>query len=133
MRERTSIVFGSVITLFLMGVGVLIFGQSLGLYPEGKVSLVAGTGLFDTPANEKRAISTYLTQVLAIHDQYEAGTLTAAQTKEKALGVIVPAVMKPRHLEWVLNLDAGRKSAIEDMMREYKALQLSGMMPNGGP
>ncbi len=73
---------------------------------------------------EKNQIATYLKAALLVHADHIARKTTRAETKKQALALTVPAVLRDRHLQWILALDAGRDGTIEDMMQEYSTLSL---------
>ncbi|MCX6781352.1 MAG: hypothetical protein NT003_04565 [Candidatus Magasanikbacteria bacterium] len=72
--------------------------------------------------SQKQQISNYLSAALAINAQYKSGVLSRDAAKQHALELTVPAILQQRHLEWILNLDAGRDGAIDAMMQEYATL-----------
>jgi len=74
--------------------------------------------------SQKDMIANYLQAALAINSDFTAGKISRVETKKRALALTVPAVLRDRHLQWVLAIDAGRDSAIKDMMQEYSALSL---------
>lgn len=73
---------------------------------------------------QKDMIATYLEASLALHTSFTAGKISKSDYKSKALALVVPAVLRERHLQWILAIDAGRDAVIEDMMQEYSALSL---------
>lgn len=74
--------------------------------------------------SQKDLIATYIQAALAINADAQAGKISRAETKKRALALTVPAVLRDRHLQWVLAIDAGRDGEIKDMMQEYSALSL---------
>lgn len=118
MKPRTFVAIGS-------GIGLLIAAcGTLAIYVMQRNSYTPKIFNTQTFVSEKHMISMYISEALQIHGQYKSGALSRAQTKEHALTLTVPAVLKHRHLEWVLNLDAGRDEPIEAMMQEYSTLTL---------
>lgn len=73
---------------------------------------------------QKDMIATYLETSLALHTSFTSGKISKSDYKSKALALVVPAVLRERHLQWILAIDAGRDAVIEDMMQEYSALSL---------
>lgn len=74
--------------------------------------------------SQKDMIATYLEASLALHTSFTSGKISKSDYKSKALALVVPAVLRERHLQWILAIDAGRDAVIEDMMQEYSVLSL---------
>lgn len=74
--------------------------------------------------SQKDMIANYLQGALAINADVVAGKISREEGKKRALALTVPAVLRDRHLQWILAIDAGRDGAIKDMMQEYSALSL---------
>lgn len=124
MKSRSYIAGASALGLVVTAICVLagyVWFQQLRASNGGSV-----TRAFEpaTLTSQKEMIATYVTKALKIHAEYQAGTLTRPEAKKQALALSVPAVLRDRHLQWILALDAGRDSAIEDMMQEYSTLTL---------
>ena len=77
-----------------------------------------------TSISQKDMIANYLQAAIAINADYSAGKISRGEEKKRALALTVPAVLRDRHLQWILAIDAGRDGAIKDMMQEYSALSL---------
>ncbi len=74
--------------------------------------------------SQKDLIANYMQAALAINADVVAGKISRAEEKKRALALTVPAVLRDRHLQWILAIDAGRDEVIKDMMQEYSALSL---------
>lgn len=73
---------------------------------------------------QKDLIAQYLHAALEINADALSGKISRAEEKKRALALTVPAVLRDRHLQWILAIDAGRDAVIKDMMQEYSALSL---------
>lgn len=118
MKPRTFVVIGSVAGLLIAACGTLSIYV---MQRDGVANHILNTETF---TSEKQMISKYISTALQIHEQFTSGSISREQAKQQALGLTVPTVLKHRHLEWVLNLDAGRDQPIEVMMQEYSTLSL---------
>ncbi len=73
---------------------------------------------------QKDLIAQYLRAALEINADALSGKISRAEEKKRALALTVPTVLRDRHLQWILAIDAGRDAVIKDMMQEYSALSL---------
>lgn len=73
---------------------------------------------------QKDLIAQYLRVALEINADALSGKISRAEEKKRALALTVPTVLRDRHLQWILAIDAGRDAVIKDMMQEYSALSL---------
>lgn len=73
---------------------------------------------------QKDLIAQYLQAALEINADALSGKISRAEEKKRVLSLTVPAVLRDRHLQWILAIDAGRDAVIKDMMQEYSALSL---------
>lgn len=73
---------------------------------------------------QKDLIAQYLRAALEINADALSGKISRAEEKKRALELTVPTVLRDRHLQWILAIDAGRDAVIKDMMQEYSALSL---------
>lgn len=122
-QSRKFVTIASIIGLIVTAWGVLaiyIIQQQL-ITTHGSAARVFESQSF---ASEKEQIATYVTAALKIHADYKSGSITRSEEKKRALALTVPAVLRDRHLQWVIAIDAGRDGAIDDMMQEYQTLSL---------
>lgn len=118
---------------FIVGasaLGLVVTASLVLAFYVWQMSVVQKAGSFSraletkSSLSQKDMIANYLQAALAINSDYAAGKISRAEEKKRALALTVPAVLRDRHLEWILAIDAGRDGAIKDMMQEYSALSL---------
>lgn len=116
MKARSFITLLSCIGLLVAAAGTLYIVRWQNLHPyQTPLSSL-------TNPDSSEAVAAYMKKALAIHDSYKSSKITHEQFKIQAMALTVPAVLKTRHLEWVVAIDAGRDDAIDAMMREYRVL-----------
>ena len=69
---------------------------------------------------QKSLIDSYIQNSLAIENAYAAKQISAAEAKKRALALYVPAVLKDRHLAWVIALDKDDVSGAATAVQDYQ-------------
>lgn len=124
MKSRSFIVGATALGLLVTASCVLaayVWSQKIITANGGSSARIFEPASF---ATQKEQINSYLFSALKIHADLKESKITRAEAKKQILLLNVPAVLRDQHLKWVLALDAGRDSVIEDMMQEYSTLTL---------
>ncbi len=93
------------------------------------VTMSARSAVLSTKPNplvlDVRPVNEYIASALQINALYKEGKITRAEIKKRALALTVPPVLKDRHLQWVLALDAKNDKAIDELMNDYALVQVT--------
>lgn len=118
MQGRTATIVLSVIGL------ITAAGLALAVAVSQR-SAVLSPAPAKTMALDARPLNEYIAEALKIHSAYKAGQATRAETKKRALALKVPTVLKDRHLQWVLALDAKNDKIIDELMSDYALVSIT--------
>lgn len=124
MKKSRHYIVGAVALGFLVAASIALafYVWQLGVSQKaGSFSRALDT---KSSVSQKDLIANYIQSALAINAEVVAGKISRAEEKKRALALTVPAVLRDRHLQWILAIDAGRDEVIKDMMQEYSALSL---------
>jgi hypothetical protein len=111
-------------SVFVMGgVGLVVAAAAalIAVMYQPRVRPVIAAPTYET---QKNALDTYVHDAVAIHTALRAHTITVAQAKTRALALVVPSVLKERHLAWIFALDTNDLAAADALMRDYTLLQI---------